>query len=100
MNDIDLDRYFKNHELRADLEAQARRERAQAVGKLLVAAVRWLARLPARRRIYALGRVQDSDHARQQLDAGLPNRSCMKTFAVAALPLTESCALRAGRNVE
>ena len=49
MNDIDLDRYFKNHELRADLEAQARRERAQAVGKLLVAAVRWLARLPAQR---------------------------------------------------
>lgn len=48
MNDIDLDRYFKNHELRADLETRARRERAQAVGKLLVAAVRWLARLPAR----------------------------------------------------
>jgi hypothetical protein len=48
MKDIDLDRYFKNHRLRSELEAQARRERAQAVGKLLIAAARWLARLPAR----------------------------------------------------
>jgi len=43
--------------------------------------------------LHAFGRVQDSDHARQQLDAGFPKRSCRKTFAVAALPLTESCAL-------
>ncbi len=50
-------------------------------------------------RIYVFGLVQVSDHARQQLDAGLPKRSCENTFALAALPLTESCALRAGRKV-
>ena len=48
---------------------------------------------------YAAGRVQDSDQARQQLDEGLPNRSCRKTFAVAASPFTASCAPRAGRKV-
>jgi hypothetical protein len=46
-----------------------------------------------------LGFVQVSDQARQQLVAGLPKRSCAKTLAPAALPLTQSWALRAGRNV-
>jgi hypothetical protein len=50
MSGNDLDRYFRYHELRADLEQRARRERAQAVGKLLVAAAHWLGSLPARLR--------------------------------------------------
>ena len=45
------------------------------------------------------GRVQVSDHARQQLDAGLPKRSSRNTCAVAASPFTASCAPRAGTNV-
>lgn len=48
MNNIDLDRYFKNPRLRSELEAQARRERAETVGKLPIAAAHWIARLPAR----------------------------------------------------
>jgi len=55
-------------------------------------------RLPASR-AHPLGRVQVSDHARQQLDPGLPKRSCGNTFAEATLLFTESCALRAGRKV-
>ena len=47
--------------------------------------------------VFYIGR--EYDHATQQLDPGLPKRSCRNTFAVAALPLTVSCALRAGRNV-
>lgn len=50
MSGNDLDRYFRYHELRADLEARARRERAETVGKLLVAAARWLGSLLARLR--------------------------------------------------
>ena len=50
MSGIELDRYFRYHELRGDLEAQARRERAEAVAKILIAAGRWLAHLPARLR--------------------------------------------------
>lgn len=50
MDDIDLDRYFRNHKLRADLEARARQERAETVAKILVVAARWLSRLPARLR--------------------------------------------------
>ena len=46
MNDIDLDRYFSDGALRGALEARARRERAQALGGLLIAAARHLARLP------------------------------------------------------
>ena len=54
MGDLDLDRYFREHELRADLERRARRERAEALGKLLIAAARWLGGLPARlRRFFA-----------------------------------------------
>ncbi len=48
---------------------------------------------------HATGPIQVSDHASTQLDPGLPNRSCRKTFPPAALPLTASCAPRAGRNV-
>ena len=50
-------------------------------------------------RAYPLGFVHVSDHARQQLDDGLPERSCGKTLAVAASPVTESWALRAGMKV-
>jgi len=45
------------------------------------------------------GLVQLSDHARQQLEAGLPKRSIRNTFPVPALPFTVSCALLAGRKV-
>ena len=48
---------------------------------------------------YFGGRTQLSDHARQQLEAGLPKRSIRNTFALAAAPFTESCALRAGTKV-
>ncbi len=48
---------------------------------------------------HATGPIHVSDHASTQLDPGLPNRSCRKTFAPAASPLTASCAPRAGRNV-
>src|SRR5260221_14551893 len=44
------------------------------------------------------GRVQLSDHARQELEEGLPKRSIRNTWPSAALPLTVSCALRAGRE--
>src|SRR5258707_14424418 len=46
-----------------------------------------------------LGFVQLSDHARQQLDEGLPKRSCANTLPREASPFTESCALRAGMKV-
>lgn len=46
MNGIDLNRYLRDDGLRAALEASARRERAQALGGLLIAAARHLARLP------------------------------------------------------
>jgi hypothetical protein len=48
---------------------------------------------------YPLGFVQVSDHARQQLEEGLPKRSCGNTAEAAARPLTESWALRAGTKV-
>lgn len=50
MSGNNLDRYFRYHELRADLESRARRERAETVGKILTAAARWIFRLPARLR--------------------------------------------------
>jgi hypothetical protein len=57
MSGNDLDRYFRYHELRADLEMRARRERAETVGKLLVAAAHWIVRLPARlQRLFACWR--------------------------------------------
>ena len=49
-------------------------------------------------RAYPLGFVHVSDRAMQQLDAGLPKRSCMNTFAVTASPLIDSWAPRAGRK--
>src|SRR3954470_4634965 len=45
------------------------------------------------------GLVQLSDQARQQLDDGLPKRSCAKTFPRDASPFTDICALRAGMKV-
>jgi hypothetical protein len=45
------------------------------------------------------GLVQLSDQARQQLVHALPKRSAWNTFAVAALPFTESCEPRAGIKV-
>ena len=54
MSGNDLDRYFRYHELRADLESRARRERAETVGRILIAAVGWLSGLPARlRRLFS-----------------------------------------------
>ena len=50
MNGIDLERYIRDETLRAALEARARRERAETVHRLLLAAARSLARLPARLR--------------------------------------------------
>lgn len=74
-------------------------ERAAVTGTLVVD---WSYRfaITARGDDHALlGFVHVSDHARQQLDDGLPKRSCGNGFARAAAPLTESCALRAGRKV-
>jgi hypothetical protein len=47
------------------------------------------------RQLLYFGLVQLSDHARQQLEAGLPKRSIRNTFPLATSPFTESCALRA-----
>jgi hypothetical protein len=62
MNGIDLDRYLRDGALRARLEARARFERAQTARALLVAAARYLARLPARlwRRLAALQPANDT----------------------------------------
>lgn len=54
MSGKDLDRYFRDHELSADLESRARRERAETVGRILIAAASWLGGLPARlRRLFS-----------------------------------------------
>jgi hypothetical protein len=48
MERIDLDRYLRDENLRAALDARAHRERAETVYRLLVTAGRWLGGLPAR----------------------------------------------------
>src|SRR3954470_20603051 len=63
--------------------------------RTMVSATGSALRVPAHPR----GLVQLSDHARQQLEDGLPKRSCAKTFPRDASPFTDICALRAGMKV-